>query len=237
MRILLAVDASPDSKNAAQMIRHFAEPPALDVLNVVDEDALKHAYISPEMPANYLEAYRKEVSEAAERILHERRDELAEHCSHVRLIADTGDAADSIIHTAEESQSDESHKAVEFLARCAFKGTVRVTIVTVWPERRKEALGKPLGGHGRADIRDLVRQKGEELLHRIADELGTRYYEIATEILHGDPAFAILESAVRHDAHMIALGSRGMKAIKRFLVGSVCEKVLVYAPCSVLIVR
>ncbi len=290
MRILLAVDASPDSKNAAQMIRHFAEPPALDVLNVVDEDALKHAYISPEMPANYLEAYRKEVSEASERILHEMRDELAEHCSHVRLIADTGDAADSIIHTSEESQSeliivgqrgmtatpsfllggvsqkvatyapcsvlvvkesaavlerivlavdgsDESHKAVQFFARCAFKGTVQVTIVTVWPERRMEALGKALGGRGRADMEDLVEQKGEELLHRIADELGTRHYEIATEILHGDPAFAILESAVRHDAHMIALGSRGMKAIKRFLLGSVCQKVLVYSTCSVLVVR
>ena len=36
---------------------------------------------------------------------------------------------------------------------------------------------------------------------------------------------------------MIVLGARGMKAVKRFLLGSVSQKVLVYAPCSVLIVR
>jgi nucleotide-binding universal stress UspA family protein len=36
---------------------------------------------------------------------------------------------------------------------------------------------------------------------------------------------------------MIVLGARGRKAIKRFLLGSVSQKVLVHAPCSVLIVR
>ena len=106
MRILLAVDASPDSKNAVRMVRQFAEPTNVDVLNVVDEDALKHAYISPEMPASYLESYRKEVSETAERTLHEMKQELAGVCQHVRLIADTGDAAESIVETAEETQAD-----------------------------------------------------------------------------------------------------------------------------------
>lgn len=290
MRILLAVDASPDSKNAAQMIRNFAEPPSLNVLNVVDEDALKHAYISPDMPASYLDAYRKEVSDAAERVLHEMKSDLAEHCSHIRLIADTGDAAESIIQTAAESQSEliilgqrgmtatpsfllggvsqkvatyapcsvlvvkesparlerlvlavdgseESRKAVEFLARGPFKGVVHVTVVTVWPQRRTDSFGMGFGGPGRADLKDLVERKGEELLRRVAGELGKGRYEIATEMLHGDPAFIILDSAVRHDAQMIILGSRGMKAIKRFLLGSVCQKVLVYSTCSLLIVR
>lgn len=290
MRILLAVDASPDSKNAAQMIRHFAEPPSLNVLNVVDEDALKHAYISPDMPASYLEAYRKEVSEAAERVLHEMKSDLGEHCSHIRLIADTGDAAESIIQTAAESQSEliilgqrgmtatpsfllggvsqkvatyapcsvlvvkespaalerivlavdgseESHKTVQFLARGPFKGSVHVTIVTVWPQRRPESPGMLVGGHGRADLNELVERKGQELLRGVAEELGQAGYEIATEMLQGDPALVILDSAVRHDAQVIVLGSRGMKAIKRFLLGSVCQKVLVYSTCSVLIVR
>ena len=106
MRIVLAVDASPDSKHAAQVIRHFADPPILDVLNVVDEDALKHAYISPAIPADYLETYRREVTEVAELVLHEMKTELEPHCRHIRLIADSGDAAESIIQTAEESHAD-----------------------------------------------------------------------------------------------------------------------------------
>lgn len=36
---------------------------------------------------------------------------------------------------------------------------------------------------------------------------------------------------------MVVVGSRGMKAIKRFLLGSVSQKVLVYSACSVPIVR
>lgn len=290
MRVVLAVDASPDSKNAAQVIHHMAEPPVLDVLNVVDEDALKHAYISPSMPADYLETYRREVTEVAEQVLHEMKAELEPHCRHIRLIADSGDAAESIILTAEESDADlvivgqrgmtatpsfllggvsqkvatyapcsvlvvkgpmanlarilvavdgskPSHKAVEFLAHCPFKGPVQVTAVTVWPSPRSEAWGIPIGTPGRSELKQMVEEKGQELLRKISGECAREPYRITTELLHGDPAFAILDAAVRYQAQIIVIGSRGMKAIKRFLLGSVSEKVLVHAPCSVLIVR
>ena len=290
MRVVLAVDASPDSKNAAQVIRHMAEPPLLDVVNVVDEDALKHAYISPTMPADYLDTYRREVTEVAEQVLHEMKRELEPHCRHLRLIADSGDAAESIILTAEESHadlvivgqrgmtatpsfllggvsqkvatyapcsvlvvkepmaklerilvavdgSDAAHKAIEFLARCPFKGLVQVTVVTVWPSGRSETWGIPLGIPGRAELQQVVEEKGQELLRKITGECTRETYRITTELLHGDPAFAILDAAVRSQAQIIVIGSRGMKAIKRFLLGSVSEKVLVHASCSVLIVR
>ena len=285
MRIVLAVDASPDSKHAAQVIRHFADPPILDVLNVVDEDALKHAYISPAIPADYLETYRREVTEVAELVLHEMKTELEPYCRHIRLIADSGDAAESIIQTAEESHADlvivgqrgmtatpsfllggvsqktatyapcsvlvvkepmgklnrillavdgsePAHKAVEFLARCPFKGPIEVKIVTVWPSPRA-GMWLP----GRSDVKQAVEEKGREFLRKIAGECARQPYQVTQELLHGDPAFVILEAAVRHEAQMIVIGSRGMKAIKRFLLGSVSEKVLVHASCSVLIVR
>ncbi len=290
MRVVLAVDASPDSKNAAQVIRHMSEPPVLDVVNVVDEDALKHAYISPTMPADYLETYRREVAEVAEQVLHEMKAELEPHCRHIRLIADSGDAAESIILTAEESHADlvivgqrgmtatpsfllggvsqkvatyapcsvlivkepmakldriivaidgseAAHKAVEFLACCPFKGPAQVVVVTVWPSPRSETWGIPSGTPGRAELKQLVEDKGQELLRKISGECASASYRLTTELLHGDPAFAILDAAVRHQAQLIMIGSRGMKAIKRFLLGSVSEKVLVHASCSVLIVR
>ncbi|HEV2174518.1 MAG TPA: universal stress protein [Nitrospira sp.] len=286
MRVVLAVDASPDSKNAAQVIRHLAEPPILDVLNVVDEGALKHAYISPTMPADYLDTYRREVTEVAEQVLHEMKAELESHCRHIRLIADSGDAAEGIIQTAEESHADlvivgqrgmtatpsfllggvsqkmatyapcsilvvkepmaklerilvaidgsePAHKAVEFLARGPFKGLTQVTIVTVWPSCRSGRGGM----RGQPELRQVVEDKGHELLRNIAGECARSTYQIATELLHGDPAFAIWDAAARHQAQIIVIGSRGVKAIKRFLLGSVSEKVLVHAPCSVLIVR
>jgi nucleotide-binding universal stress UspA family protein len=284
MRVVLAVDASPDSKNAARIIRSLAEPPILDVLNVVDEDALRHAYISPTMPADYLDTYRKEVTEVAEQVLHEMKAELEPHCRHIRLIADSGDAAESIIQTAEESHADlvivgqrgmtatpsfllggvsqkvaryascsilvvkesiarlerivlavdgseAAHRAVEFLAAGPFKELTEMTIVTVWPPGRSERWAK------RSEVQQVVEEKGRELLDNIAGTCARHPYKIITELLHGDPAFAILDAAARHQAQIIAIGSRGVKAIKRFLLGSVSEKVLVHAPCSVLIVR
>ena len=106
MRILLAVDESPDSRNAAQIIKHFSEAPDLHVLNVVDLDALKQAYIPPALTDGYFETYRKEVSQVAERVLNETRAELAPQARQIQLIADTGDPAESIVQTAEQSGNE-----------------------------------------------------------------------------------------------------------------------------------
>jgi nucleotide-binding universal stress UspA family protein len=53
----------------------------------------------------------------------------------------------------------------------------------------------------------------------------------------GDPADAILDVAEESDADLIIVGNKGMTGAKRFLLGSVPNKVSHHAPCSVLIIR
>jgi nucleotide-binding universal stress UspA family protein len=53
----------------------------------------------------------------------------------------------------------------------------------------------------------------------------------------GDPADAILDVAEENDADLIIVGNKGMTGAKRFLLGSVPNKVSHHAPCSVLIIR
>jgi nucleotide-binding universal stress UspA family protein len=53
----------------------------------------------------------------------------------------------------------------------------------------------------------------------------------------GDPADAILDVAEERDADLIVVGNKGMTGTKRFLLGSVPNKVSHHAPCSVLIIR
>jgi nucleotide-binding universal stress UspA family protein len=53
----------------------------------------------------------------------------------------------------------------------------------------------------------------------------------------GDPADAILDVAEELEADLIVVGNRGMTGAKRFLLGSVPNKVSHHAPCSVLIIR
>lgn len=53
----------------------------------------------------------------------------------------------------------------------------------------------------------------------------------------GDPAHTLLQVAERDQADLIVVGSHGMSALDRFLLGSVSDKVLRYADCSVVVVR
>ena len=53
----------------------------------------------------------------------------------------------------------------------------------------------------------------------------------------GDPADAILDVAEEHNADLIIVGNRGRTGAKRFLLGSVPNRISHYAPCAVLIIR
>ena len=53
----------------------------------------------------------------------------------------------------------------------------------------------------------------------------------------GDPADAILDVAEETKADLIVVGNKGMTGARRFLLGSVPNKVSHHAPCSVLIIR
>ncbi len=53
----------------------------------------------------------------------------------------------------------------------------------------------------------------------------------------GDPADAILDVAEEIHAGLIIVGNKGMTGAKRFLLGSVPNKVSHHAPCGVYIVR
>jgi nucleotide-binding universal stress UspA family protein len=61
--------------------------------------------------------------------------------------------------------------------------------------------------------------------------------EVETRAIRGDAADGIIEVAEQEGADLIVVGNKGMTGTKRFLLGSVPNKVSHHAPCSVLIVR
>ena len=60
---------------------------------------------------------------------------------------------------------------------------------------------------------------------------------VNTHAREGDPADAILDVAEEQKADLVIVGNKGMGGAKRFLLGSVPNKVSHHSPCSVLIVR
>ena len=68
----------------------------------------------------------------------------------------------------------------------------------------------------------------------IASDFGV---EMNRHALDGDPADAILGVAEDVGADLIVVGNKGMTGARRFLLGSVPNKVSHHAPCSVYIAR
>lgn len=60
---------------------------------------------------------------------------------------------------------------------------------------------------------------------------------IEKQLAVGDPAGLILTVAENHDPDLIVMGSRGLNAARRFLVGSTSTKVTTHAHCPVLVVH
>jgi len=81
------------------------------------------------------------------------------------------------------------------------------------------------------------REDVDATLAEAAEELKKAGVEVDTYARQGDPADAILDVAEEKDANLIIVGNKGMTGAKRFLLGSVPNKISHHAPCSVLIIR
>ena len=87
------------------------------------------------------------------------------------------------------------------------------------------------------ETENLVREEAQELLARETQRLRNAGLSESGELRIGHPAEEIVRAAEQLDSDCVIVGSHGMSGVKRFLLGSVSDHVLQYAPCSVLIVK
>ncbi|MBI5309497.1 MAG: universal stress protein [Actinobacteria bacterium] len=81
------------------------------------------------------------------------------------------------------------------------------------------------------------REDVDAMLAQISAPLRERGVNVRFAARQGNPADAILDIAEEEHADLIVVGNRGMTGARRFLLGSVPNKISHHAPCSVLIVR
>ena len=89
------------------------------------------------------------------------------------------------------------------------------------------------------NLHELVdpRRDAEELLREAAAKAGAEGVEVELHAVPGGAADALVDVAEGVGADCIVVGSRGMTGAKRFLLGSVPDRVAHHAPCTVMIVR
>ena len=81
------------------------------------------------------------------------------------------------------------------------------------------------------------REDVEATLKAAAESIAEAGVDVESFARQGDPADAILDVAEENGADLIIVGNKGMTGAKRFLLGSVPNKVSHHAPCSVMIIR
>ena len=89
------------------------------------------------------------------------------------------------------------------------------------------------------DMQWLVNEREDvnATLEQAKEQIAQQGIEVQTFARQGDPADAILDVAEENNADLIVVGNKGMSGAKRFLLGSVPNKVSHHAPCSVMIIR
>jgi nucleotide-binding universal stress UspA family protein len=88
-----------------------------------------------------------------------------------------------------------------------------------------------------AGLIDQVRQDAQRRVEELRDKVKARGVEASCEISGEPPSLAIIASAERQKADLIAMGTRGLTGVKHVLLGSVAERTLRHAPCPVLTVK
>jgi nucleotide-binding universal stress UspA family protein len=132
--------------------------------------------------------------------------------------------------------SPPSLSAAKFALSMAGQLGAKVTLLTVLPKPEVIPLG-PLSGYAvmnpPANKEDLARVK--ERLDAIAAE--HRAVNCARIVEMGEVAETIIVIAEREAADMIIMGARGHGAGRRFLLGSVSDRVVHHAHCPVTVWR
>jgi nucleotide-binding universal stress UspA family protein len=135
--------------------------------------------------------------------------------------------------------SDTAKEAVRQAAQLAKVIGARVLLVSAYepvPESRlrQERTEVPTDVSWMVNPREDVQAVLDEEAERIkVNGVG----DVETYAREGDPADAILDVAEETDADLIVVGNKGMTGARRFLLGSVPNKVSHHAPCNVMIVR
>ncbi|MGM0922249.1 MAG: universal stress protein [Bacillota bacterium] len=78
--------------------------------------------------------------------------------------------------------------------------------------------------------------KGEAIIRKAKDEISPDI-NVTTALLDGDPAASICGYTEKNNIDLIVMGSRGLSGIKKWVLGSVSQKVLSEATQAVLITK
>jgi nucleotide-binding universal stress UspA family protein len=134
--------------------------------------------------------------------------------------------------------SETAAEAVRTAIELAKTDKAKLEIVSAYepiPQQRLKDEGEGISG----DVSHVVnpREDVQFVLDKAAAEAKKAKVDVVTHPREGDPADAILDVAEENKADLVIVGNKGMTGARRFLLGSVPNKISHHAPCDVWIVK
>jgi nucleotide-binding universal stress UspA family protein len=134
--------------------------------------------------------------------------------------------------------SETAAEAVRTAVELAKLSKAKLEIVSAYepvPQQRLREEGEGISG----DVAYAVnpREDVQLVLDKAAAEAKKAKVDVVTHPREGEAADAILDVAEENDADLVLVGNKGMTGARRFLLGSVPNKISHHSPCDVWIVK
>jgi nucleotide-binding universal stress UspA family protein len=141
--------------------------------------------------------------------------------------------------------SPDAQAAVDFLKTVEFPASSQITILHIVKKHvyeTEQALTADSKNETEfaqlaEELLEVRGRQGAKLLEHTRKALSSYGLSIQERLVFGNPAAEILQTARYMPADLIVMGSRGSTGVKRMFLGSVSNKVVHSAGCSVAIIR
>lgn len=128
--------------------------------------------------------------------------------------------------------SEFSYSAINIAAEFVDSNS-NIHIIHVVREMNPRSLSRGLGKKYKEYIDERQKITQDELKADVTD----KFPGINIHVKEGEPGEGIANFASRINADLIVIPSHGRKGVKEHMLGSVAERVLRLAPCSVLVIK